>query len=211
MKSLSKRIFPNFANGDWSEAHEDPNDPDTIFATMGCRTLVGYDRNGLGYTRVGRGNNVPITIILPKLGIEYGTCLGLRDKPDLDGFWAAFEDTLKLVERAHMARFAIMANESPNAAPFMYENGTIKGADDCKDTVYEALKHGTFAIGFIGVAEMCQALFGANHVSDVNAWHFAMKVVTRINEYARDASERTGLNWSCYATPEFCGGSRSNA
>lgn len=35
IKSLSKRIFPNFANGDWSEAHEDPNDPDTIFATMG--------------------------------------------------------------------------------------------------------------------------------------------------------------------------------
>lgn len=201
LKSMSMRLYPNWANGDWSEAHEDPDDPDTIFATMGCRSMIGYDRNGLGYTRVGRGNNVPITIILPKLGIEYGTCLGLRDKPDLDGFWAAFEDTLKLVERAHMARFAIMANQSPKAAPFMYENGTIKGADDCKDTVYEALKHGTFAIGFIGVAEMCQALFGANHVSDVNAWHFAMKVVTRINEYAKEASERTGLNWSCYATP----------
>lgn len=35
IQSLSKRIYPNFANGDWSEAHEDPNDPDTIFGTMG--------------------------------------------------------------------------------------------------------------------------------------------------------------------------------
>lgn len=35
IKSLAKRIYPNFANGDWSEAHEDPNDPDTIFGTMG--------------------------------------------------------------------------------------------------------------------------------------------------------------------------------
>lgn len=35
IKSLSKRIFPNICNGDWSEAHEDPNDPDTIFSTMG--------------------------------------------------------------------------------------------------------------------------------------------------------------------------------
>lgn len=175
-----------------------------------CRTLVGYDRHGLGYTRVGRGNNVPITIILPKLGIEYGTCLGQREKPDLEGFWNAFEDTLKLVEKAHMARFKIMAEQSPKAAPFMYDNGTIKGADDCKDNVYEALKHGTFAIGFIGVAEMCEALFGANHVSDVQAWHFAMKVVTRINSFAKEASERTDLNWSCYATPESVGAYASN-
>lgn len=33
--SLSKRIYPNFVNCDYSEAHEDPNDPDTYFATMG--------------------------------------------------------------------------------------------------------------------------------------------------------------------------------
>lgn len=167
--------------------------------------MIGYDRNGLGYTRVGRGNNVPITIILPKLGIEYGICTGKRTAPDLDGFWNAFEDTLKLVEKAHLARFNIMANQSPKAAPFMYENGTIKGADDCKDDVYEALKHGTFAFGFIGIAEMCEALFGSNHVSDVKAWHFAMKVVTRINAFAKEFSERTGLNASCYATPESVG------
>lgn len=35
IKSLSKRIFPNICNGDWSEAHEDPSNPDTIFSTMG--------------------------------------------------------------------------------------------------------------------------------------------------------------------------------
>ena len=35
IKSLSKRIFPNICNGDWSEAHEDPENPDTIFSTMG--------------------------------------------------------------------------------------------------------------------------------------------------------------------------------
>lgn len=35
LKSLSKRIYPNFASGDYSEAHEDADNPDTIFATMG--------------------------------------------------------------------------------------------------------------------------------------------------------------------------------
>ena len=35
INSLSRRIYPNFVNCDYSEAHEDPNNPDTFFATMG--------------------------------------------------------------------------------------------------------------------------------------------------------------------------------
>lgn len=201
IESLSKRIYPNFANGDWSQAHEDPDDPDTIFTTMGCRTLIGYDRHGLGYKRVGRGNNTPITIILPKLGIEYGICLGERTEPDLEGFWSAFEETLKLVEFAHLERFKIMMEQSPKAAPFMYENGTIADADKCVTDVYEALKHNTFAFGFIGVAEMCVALFGENHVHSQTAYDFAYKIVERINTFAAEFSERNNLNGSCYASP----------
>ncbi len=34
MKSMSKRIYPNFAFGDWSEAHEVDDDPDTYMATI---------------------------------------------------------------------------------------------------------------------------------------------------------------------------------
>ena len=97
--------------------------------------MIGYDRNGLGYRRVGRGNNNPITIILPKLGIEYGICLGKRTEPDLDGFWTEFERTLKLVEKAHLERFEIMKQQPPEAAPFMYQNKTIADADKCVDSV----------------------------------------------------------------------------
>ena len=35
LESLSKRIYPNFVNCDYSEAHEDLSDPDTFYATMG--------------------------------------------------------------------------------------------------------------------------------------------------------------------------------
>lgn len=30
LKSMSKRIYPNWCNGDWSQAHEDENDPEVI-------------------------------------------------------------------------------------------------------------------------------------------------------------------------------------
>ena len=201
LKSMSKRIYPNWVNCDWSQAHEDESNPDTYFATMGCRTMIGYDRNGLGYIRQGRGNNVPNTIILPKLGIEYGICLGKRNEPDLKGFWNAFEETLKLTEQGLLERFAIMINQSPQAAPFMYKNNTIQDARLCKNKVFEALKHNTLAIGYIGIAEMCQALFGKNHVHDKYVHDFALSVVKRIYDYAIEASERNDLNFSCYATP----------
>ena len=163
--------------------------------------MLGYDRHGLGYKRVGRGNNVPNTIILPKLGIEYGICLGKRETPDLEGFWNAFEDTLKLAEQGLLERFAIMISQSAAAAPFMYDNGTIADGQKCTNSVYESLKHNTLAIGYIGIAEMCQALFGVNHAKSKEAHAFALSVVQRINEFAREASDRNDLNFSCYATP----------
>lgn len=166
-----------------------------------CRTLVGYDRHGFGYQRVGRGNNVPNTIILPKLGIEYGICLGQREKADLEGFWKALEETLQLTEQGLLERFDVMVNQTIGAAPFMYNNGTIVEGKECIDTVYKSLRHNTLAIGYIGIAEMCQALFGKNHVHDKKVHEFALNVVKRINEYAAEASERNGLNFSCYATP----------
>lgn len=202
LESMSKRIYPNWCNCDWSQAHEDEDNPDTYFSTMGCRTLVGYDRHGLGYIRQGRGNNVPNTIILPKLGIEFGTCLGKRTEPDLKGFWDAFEETLKLCEKGLLERFEIMIEQSPKAAPFMYQNNTIQDARECKENVYNALKHNTLAIGYIGVAEMCVALFGKNHAEDKKVHEFALSVVKRINEFATEASERNDLNFSCYATPK---------
>lgn len=201
LESMSKRIYPNWCNCDWSQAHEDEDNIDTYFSTMGCRTLIGYDRHGLGYIRQGRGNNTPNTIILPKLGIEFGICLGKRTEPDIEGFWNAFEETLKLTEKGLLERFEIMIKQSPKSAPYMYENNTIQDARECRENVFNALKHNTLAIGYLGVAEMCQAMFGKNHAQDEEVHKFALSVVKRINEFAAEASERNDLNFSCYATP----------
>lgn len=201
LKSMSKRIYPNWCNGDWSQAHEDPDNPDSFFSTMGCRTLVGYDRHGLGYIRQGRGNNVPNTIILPKLGIEYGICLGKRTEPDLDGFWSGLEEALNLCEKGLLERYDIIKRQSPNAAPFMYQNNTMQGAKDCKDTVEESVKHNSLAVGLIGVAEMCQALFGKDHSEDEKVHEFALSVIKRMYEFTQEASERNDLNFGLYFTP----------
>lgn len=166
-----------------------------------CRTMTGYDRNGYGYRRVGRGNNVPNTIILPKLGIEYGICLGKRTEADLKGFWQALEETMLLAEKGLLERYSIMIKQSPKSAPFMYQNKTIVDADKCVDNVENTLKHNTLAMGYLGIAEMCQALFGKNHIRDEETHQFALKVVQRMSDFVKEASERNNLNFSLYASP----------
>ena len=48
LKSTAQRLYPNYANVDWSgNAGYDVNDPTTYFSTMGCRTANGWDINGL--------------------------------------------------------------------------------------------------------------------------------------------------------------------
>lgn len=163
--------------------------------------MLGYDRHGLGYIRQGRGNNVPNTMILPKLGIEYGICLGKREEADLDGFWKALDRTLALCEKGLIYRYKIMKEQNPKAAPYMYNNKTIQDADKCIDNVENSLKHNTLGFGYIGIAEMCVALFGKNHAEDKEVHKFALSVIDHISKYAAEASERNDLNMGVYATP----------
>lgn len=71
LQSTAKRLYPNYANVDWSgNAGYDPKDPRTYFSTMGCRTANGWDINGFGQLKDGRGNICPVTIILPTLAMK---------------------------------------------------------------------------------------------------------------------------------------------
>jgi anaerobic ribonucleoside-triphosphate reductase len=202
IKSLTKRIYPNIVNCDYSMNIEDPNNPDTFHATMGCRTEIGFDRHGLGYSKVGRGNVAPVTINLPKIGIKHGICVGDRIEPDLEGFWKEFDEVLAISSQSLVDRFYHICSQNYRSAPFMYTNGTIADFDKVVDKgIYEAMKHGTLALGYIGIAEMCQALFGKNHAEDIDVHKFAVSVVKYIHEYAKKVSNIYNLNFSCYASP----------
>lgn len=165
-----------------------------------CRTIVGSDRNGLGNVKVGRGNVSPITIVLPKLGIKHGICKHKRKVPDLKGFWKELDKILAITEKGLVDRYNYIAKQSPKSAPFMYKNGTAKGYDKCINNVEEMVKHGTNAIGMIGLAETLEALFGENHASE-RVREFGREIVERIYKYTLEASARTGLNFSCYFSP----------
>ena len=170
-----------------------------------CRTMIGYDRHGMGYKKTGRGNVAPVTMILPKLGIEYGICLGERKEADVEGFFKAFDDLLDIAEKSLVDRFNYVCSQNPQAGWFMYENDSIADGNKVAKSghIYDAMKHGTLALGYIGIANTCYAMFGKYHHEDPEVMKFADRIISTIKKRADEASERHNLNFSTYSTPKL--------
>ena len=191
LESTAKRLYPNYVNADWSvNKGYDKNDPRTYTATMGCRTYNGYDINGFGQLKDGRGNICPVTIIMPTLAMESNcdveTFMKLLDKKITEGIEM-------LVERYHW-----ICSQDADSAKFMYENGTMYGYDG--KNIESALKHGTLALGQIGLAETLQLLVGCDHTQEKG-----MKLAKRIEQLFYDKCKKYKnehkLNVGVYYSP----------
>lgn len=204
IKSLSKRIYPNFCNVDIS--YQDAiGCPDEEFATMGCRTTVGYDINGLGWSKGGRGNISPVTINLVDIGIKNGICLNEREEANIEGFWKDLDNMLKLSEKALLDRYEWICSQKAKSGFFLHQNGLMKNNIgrrlELEENVKESMKHGTLAVGYIGIAETMVAMFGETQTNNDEVYKFAYDVVKRIYDFTKECSKRNSLNFSCYATP----------
>jgi anaerobic ribonucleoside-triphosphate reductase len=209
LRSTAQRLYPNYANCDWSgNEGYDPNNPKTYFSTMGCRTANGWDINGFGQTKDGRGNICLVTIIMPTLAME--TKEKLKNKKLFTGnkdfdeglLVSCFMDYLdeKIGEAKEMLieRYLWICKQSPDSAKFMYENYTMEGYDG--KNIESAMKHGTLAIGQLGLAETLQILVGCNHTTEKGmmlAKGIEQLFKDRCTEYKKEYS----LNFGVYYTP----------
>lgn len=194
--SDSALIHVSYPNPKWNY------NPDTEMATMGCRTLIGNDVNGMGYNKLGRGNITPVTINLPYIGIEHGICLGERDTPDEEGFFKDLNHMLDLATKELVDRYEYICSQSIKAGSFMYNNGTIADSDKALFLgVKESMKHGSQALGYIGLANACYAMYGKYFHQDKKVLEFAKKVIKTIYDRAKENTAKYHLNFSAYATP----------
>ena len=200
LKSTSMRLYPNYANVDWSgNAGYDLNDPRTYFSTMGCRTANGWDVNGFGQLKDGRGNICPVTIILPTLAMQ--AVEKCRDGAGLfdETFLSILDQKIHEAKDMLIERFEWIASQSPASAKFMYENGLMAGYNP-EEGIRSALKHGTLAIGQLGLAETLQILIGTDHTTSEG-----MKLAKRIEQLFKDRcaefKKEYSLNFGVYYTP----------
>lgn len=189
----SKRMNPTFMNID-ADFNKEYYDKGYIPATMGCRTYLMKNVNGEPGCK-GRGNIAPITINLPRIGIEANK--------DINKFFEILQNRLTLAKEALLHRYSILKKLKVKDLPFVAGQGLMRGSEDLMpdDSIEPILKQGTWAIGFIGLAETLYALIGSHNGETDEARNLGLKIIKFIREYTDKLVEETQLNWSCYATP----------
>lgn len=197
--STSRRLYPNYANVDWSgNAGYDINDPKTYFSTMGCRTANGWDINGFGQLKDGRGNICPVTIILPELAMQ----MKLKTENEQELVLNFLDYLSYMIDEAKdmlIERFEWICSQSPKSASFMYENGTMAGYIP-EEGIRSALKHGTLAIGQLGLAEALQILVGCDHTTE-KGMELAKQIEQIFKTKCAQFKEQYKLNFGVYFTP----------
>lgn len=208
LKSTSLRLYPNYANVDWSNnAGYDINDPKTFFSTMGCRTANGYDINGLGQLKDGRGNICPTTIIMPTLAMEAKEYVMNNSEPfsenlegdTVDKFLEILDQKIHEAKDMLLERFDWICSQSPEAAKFMYENNVMAGYVP-EEGIRSALKHGTIVIGQLGLAETLQILIGCDH-TDPCGMELAKRIEQLFKDRCAEFKQEYKLNFGVYYTP----------
>ena len=212
LKSTSKRLYPNYCNVDWSgNAGYDINDPRTYFSTMGCRTANGWDVNGLGQLKDGRGNICPVTIIMPTLAMqakerferiqagEEQEPVGAEGFGPEDYFLMLLDKKIGEAKDMLIERFDWIASQSPASAKFMYENNVMAGYIP-EEGIRSALKHGTLAIGQLGLAETLQILIGTDHTT-TKGMRLAKQIEKVFKDRCAEFKKEYSLNFGVYYTP----------
>ena len=96
-------------------------------------------------------------------------------------------------------RFEWICSQNPASAKFMYENGLMAGYVP-EEGIRSALKHGTLAMGQLGLAEALQILLGCDH-TDPKGMAFAKKIEELFKTRCTQYKQHYKLNFGVYYTP----------
>ena len=205
LESTAKRLYPNYVNCDWSgNAGYDKNDPTTYMSTMGCRTANGFDINaepGINPQRKdGRGNICPVTVILPTLAMmAKESFVNEYDDNIIEVFMSLLDKKINEAKDMLIERYEYIISQNPASAKFMWENNTMMGYKP-EDGINSAMRHGTLALGQIGLAETLQILIGKDHTTE-EGMKLAKEIESLFQTRCKEFKEKYKLNFGVYYSP----------
>ena len=193
-----------------------------LFSTMGCRTQNGTDINALNSYQMniqsvietghlydncisaaqkdGRGNICPVTIILPTLAMMAKEDFNNEyDDNIIDLFMLYLDKKIEIAKDMLIERYNYICSQNPLSAKFMWENNTMAGYHP-EEGIQSALKHGTLALGQIGLAETLQILIGKDQ-TDCEGLELAKKIESLFQKRCKEFKEKYKLNFGVYYSP----------
>jgi len=147
----------------------------------------------------GRGNICPTTIIMPTVAMQAKEKAEKNRTDAVDEFMKLLEKKIGEARDMLLERFDWICSQPAASAKFMYENGTMYGYKP-EEGIRSALKHGTLAIGQLGLAETLQILIGCDHTTK-KGMKLAERIESLFKEKCAKYKQEHKLNFGVYFTP----------
>ena len=186
----SKRMYPDILNYD-----QVVRVTGSFKTPMGCRSFLGrYEENGQEI-HDGRNNLGVVSLNLPRIAIEA--------KGDETRFWTLLDERLELAKKALLTRIARLEGVKARVAPILYMEGACGVRLKADDNVAEIFKNGraSISLGYIGIHETINALYGKHVFDDAELRAKAIQVVEHLAAATKRWKEETGYGFSLYSTP----------
>lgn len=191
LECASKRMYPDILNYE-----QVVKVTGSFKAPMGCRSFLGVYHEGDQEIHEGRNNLGVVSINLPRIGIEaHG---------DEAEFYRILDERLAIAKKALMTRIARLENTKARVAPILYMEGACGVRLNADDNVAKIFKNGraSISLGYIGIHETINALFGQKHIyDDETLRQKGIAIVQHLNAAVKQWQKETGYAFSLYSTP----------
>ena len=191
------RLFPCFAflDAPFNLQYYNPNDKHTHVAYMGCRTrVIGNVYDSKKEIVSGRGNLSFTSINLPMLALE---------SKNHEKFFADLKTTINLCCSQLYDRYLIQKKRKIYNHPFLYGQGVWLDSNnkEWNDEIGESIRHGSLAVGFVGLAECLQVLIGKHHGESEEAQELGLTIISYMRALIDEKAKEEKLNYTLLATP----------
>lgn len=188
----SKRMYPDILNYD-----KVVEITGSFKTPMGCRSFLGtYEEDGK-LIHEGRNNLGVVSINLPRIA--------LKAQGDETQFYALLDRSLAVARQALETRIQRLEQVKARVAPILYMEGACGVRLKADDPIAPIFKNGraSISLGFIGVNEAVNALYGAQtHLYDDEARRAkALAIIQTMQQAAVQWRAETGYAFSLYGTP----------
>ncbi|WP_047381321.1 anaerobic ribonucleoside-triphosphate reductase [Cetobacterium sp. ZWU0022] len=167
----------------------------TVVYPMGCRAFLSpwKDENGVEKYS-GRFNIGATTINLPRIAI--------KNRGDEAGFYKELDEVLNMCKENNIFRAKYLENTPAEIAPILWMAGAL-AEKDAKETIKDLIWGGyaTVSIGYIGLSEVSELLYGKNFALDEESYEKSFKVLEYISKKVKEFKEETNLGFALYSTP----------
>ena len=136
---------------------------------------------------------------MPTLAMEVKEALVGQSENLIESFLEYLSAKIDEAKDMLIERFEWICSQNPKSASFMWENNTMVGYIP-EEGIRSALKHGTLAIGQIGLAETLQILIGTDHTTK-EGMELAKKIENLFKVKCAEFKEKYKLNFGVYYSP----------